>query len=88
MHDDHNVFVRAIKERRKVRLTYLRGGQKQTETKLLVPVYYGPETLESISDSYHFWDASADAGECIASLPQSKIARMEISEENFDPANL
>ena len=88
MHNDHNVFVQAIKEKRKVLLTCSRGEQTQTETKLLVPVYYGPETLESISDSYHFWDASVDTGECIASLPQSQIARMEISEESFDPANL
>jgi len=88
MHNDHNVFVQAIKEKRKVLLTYLRDGQKRTETKLLVPVYYGPETLESIADSYHFWDASTDTGECIAGLPQSEIRRMELSEETFDPANL
>jgi len=88
MHGDHNVFVRAIKEKRKIRLTYLRGNNEETETKLLVPVYYGPETLESIADSYHFWDASADTRECIASLPQSEIRRMELSEETFDPANL
>jgi hypothetical protein len=86
MHNDHNVFVQAIKEKRKLLLTCSRG--EQTQTKLLVPIYYGPETLESISDSYHFWDASADTGECIASLPQSQIARMEISDESFDPANL
>ncbi len=88
MHEDHNVFVRAIKDKRKILLTYLGGGQKQTETKLVVPVYYGPETLESVSDSYHFWDASADGGEYVTSLPQSRINRMELSEESFDPANL
>lgn len=88
MHEDHNVFVRAIKERRKILVTYIRSEQKQTRSKLLVPVYYGPGTLQSISGSYHFWDASADTGECIASLPQSEIGRMELSEETFDPANL
>lgn len=88
MHDDHNVFVRAIKDKRKILLTYLRNGQQQTETKLVVPVYYGPETLESLSDSYHFWDALADNGEYMTTLSQSQIRRMELSEESFDPANL
>jgi len=88
MHNDHGVFIRAIKERRKVLLTYLLAEREQTEIKLLVPVYYGPETLESIADSYHFWDASAHSGDNIASVPQSQIRRMELSDESFDPANL
>jgi hypothetical protein len=88
MHDDHDVFVRAIKEKKKIEVIYFENKQDQVVTKLCVPVYYGPATLEGVSDCYHFWDAAAEPGGCLLSLPPSRIRQMRLSEEVFDPANL
>jgi hypothetical protein len=88
MHDDHEAFVRAIEERKKIEVAYFQNEQNQCVTKSCVPVYYGPATLEGVSDCYHFWDAAAEPGECMLSLPPSRIRQMRLSDDAFDPANL
>ena len=90
MHRDHNIFIRAIKERRKIRLVYFREeDNSSSQDKLIVPMdYHLGHRATDKSDYYYFWDfeeEEADNGAPLI-LEPDKIVSMNMVEETFDPS--
>ncbi|GAH42700.1 unnamed protein product, partial [marine sediment metagenome] len=79
MHRDHDIFVRAINDRRKVVLNYLNDKHRLNCNRLCVPVYYSPTpTEEGDFDCYYLWDLKDDIGKRFLGLPPSQIMSMEL----------
>lgn len=85
MHNDHEKFMQAVKERKKVILTYFSGEYNLNLTKLCVPLQYSPSGRGQDSNYYYLWDSEADVGERILGLPVSQIMYMELSNDTFEP---
>ncbi len=90
MHHDHAVFVRAIKDKRKVKLVFLTDAAGTKAEKLCGPMLYSPsfardETGDEL-DCYYFWDFESDSGKHVLGFPSNKIVSMELTEQAFDPA--
>ena len=85
MHDDHDKFIRAVKDRRKVIVTYFSGQFNLNLTSLCVPLEYEPSGGEEEPDSYYLWDPLGEIGERVLGLPASQIMYMELSDDTFEP---
>ena len=90
MHYDHAVFVRAIKDNRKVKLVFLSDAGGTKVEKLCGPMLYSPsfvgdETADE-SDCYYFWDFESGSGKHVLGFPPNKIVSLELTEQAFDPA--
>ncbi len=85
VHQD--VFTQAVKNRKKVILTYFSGQQFLYLTRLCVPVQFCASEEEKDFKCYYFWDLEADVGERLLALKPSQITYMELSDESFDPAD-
>lgn len=84
---DHDIFIEATKDRKKIILTYFSGQKSFYLTRLCVPIQFSPSDSKEDSDWYYFWDSEAEVGERLLALPPSEIAYMELSDEIFDPAD-
>lgn len=86
MHSEHNVFMQAVRAKRKVIVTYFSGQYNLYLTKLCVPIHHSPADPAEGSDCYYFWDSEGDTGERMLGFPPSQIVHMDLSDETFDPA--
>lgn len=84
---DHDVFIQAVKDKKKIILTYFSGQQYLYLTRLCVPVQFSSADMEEGSECYYFWDSDADTGERLLALSPSQITNMVLSDETFDPAD-
>ena len=84
---DHDIFIQATKNKKKIILTYFSGERSLYLTRLCVPIQFCSSESEDTSDRYYFWDSEADLGERLLSLSPSQIAYMDLSDETFDPAD-
>jgi len=84
---DHEIFIQATKDKKKIILTYFSGEQSLYLTRLCVPIEFNRSDSEDISDCYYFWDSEAEVGKRLLALSPSQIAYMESSDETFDPAD-
>jgi hypothetical protein len=89
MHIDHDIFVQAIQNTRKIRLTFYDDKRKFNFTRLSVPIHYrSPRTKSDCSDCYYFWIPEADTNRHFLRLLPSQIVSMDLTEEAFDPERL
>ena len=86
MHKDHKVFMQALKDNRKIILTYFSNMKDFYITKLLIPVYHRSAFSKWSTDIYYFWNSEADGNRMLA-LPTTKIKFMKLSNEIFKEAN-
>lgn len=86
MHQDHQIFIRAIINNNKVLLNYFDDIYKLHFSKLCIPLYYGPGNINRrVPDYYYLWDLKADARKSLLRLPSSQIVSIEPTDEAFDP---
>ena len=85
MHVHHDIFMQAVKNRRKVIVTYFSDECNLNLTKLCVPVRYDSPDAGKESDYYYFWDSEGEVGERLLSLRPSQIIYIELGDETFDP---
>ncbi len=85
MHSQHEIFVEAVRKKRKVIITFFSGIQNLYLTKLLVPLKYISSGSDGGVSHYFFCDLEADTNECLITLSSSMIQFMEVSEDYFDP---
>lgn len=90
MHRHHSYFLQALKENRKVRLIYHRGGDKRNfEAKACIPLAYVPGLRsEGEEDNYHFLDVEQVPEGRPLDLKSDEIIQMTPDREGFDPAEL
>jgi len=86
MHSDHDVFVQAIQNKKKVQLAFFADQQGYT-SRLCIPLGYKPETEEAEAQ-YCFWCQQDGTPESPFSLSVSEIAVMQLTEDGYDPAEL
>jgi hypothetical protein len=84
MHCDHEVFVQAIRHRKKVQVTFFSEGHEGTASRLCGPVFYSPCAAGIDSSCYYLWDFETNADNHFLSLAPSRIVRMELVDESFD----
>ncbi len=84
MHRDHDIYVKAIRDRKKVKLTFFSNEHGDIGDGLFGPIFYSPSAAGDDSDCYYLWDFESGIGDNFLGLPPSQIARMELTKESFD----
>ena len=94
MHSNHDLFIQAIKDSKKVNLTFL---SQEDGSELFVqcaPMDYNPgRRAKDESDYYYFWCSDSelwcfekDKSSYVLTLPSNRIVSMELTENSFDPS--
>jgi hypothetical protein len=90
MHKDHEVFVTALEELDRVKLTFVsKEDAGLALTRSCAPMDFGPSRRsKDKSDRYHFWDYDSDSqgGSHTLGLLPGQIITIEKTEMPFDPA--
>ena len=81
------VFITALREKKKLLVTYYNRKHGAFLTKMCVPIQHIGPLSEHGSEYFYFWDEESDIGERLFGLPPSEIESMEQTEELFDPNN-
>lgn len=84
MHRNHDIFVKAIRGKNKVKLTFFRNEKGDIRDGLFGPIFYSPSTAGDDSDCYYLWDFEDGNSNNFLGLPPSQIVRMELTREPFD----
>lgn len=84
MHRDHDIFVEAVRDKKKVILTFVSNEHSDTEDGLCGPILYSPSCVGDDSDYYYLWNFESVTGKNFLGLPPSQIVRMELTKESFD----
>jgi len=87
MHSQHEIFVEAVRKKRKILITYFSGTQNLYLTKLLVPLKYISSGSDGGLSHYFFCDLESNTNECLITLSSSMVQFMEVSEDYFDPGD-
>ena len=93
MHHNHNIFVQAVKRRRKIKLIFHCEEDGNELSVSCAPMDYKPgQRATDVSEYYYFWCSpqelypfEADKTNHVLRLEPGKIIGMELSEEKFDP---
>ncbi len=84
MHRDHNIFVQAIKDTIKIRLTFF-DEDGIFQAKRAIPLDYNPcRRANDESDSYHFWVFEEGNNSAALILHPKHIISMMLDKETFD----
>jgi len=84
MHRDHQIFIEAIRQKKKVRLT-LYSDTSSRKARTYGPVFYVPSAGVEDSARYYVWNFDDNKHRPLLGLAPSEIASIEFSEEAFDP---
>ena len=82
MHRDHQIFIEAIKRKRKVSITAL----NNSESKRYRPLFYVPDSEQDGQGLYYVWNGKKGEKGDIHSLAPEQIVSIEPTQESFDPA--
>ena len=94
MHRDHDVFIQAIEQEKRLELTYfcrkhrLRGGSRTART-MCAPLHFskGPAGIvpgaEDGLQCYYLWDFGAKKGSNFLALSPTEIVSMKLTEDVF-----
>ncbi len=86
MHRDHDTFVQATNQKRKVSLTFFNDEDGRKLVRMCAPLYYSQGQTEGDDlGCYYLWDFESNTGKHFLSLSPSKIVSMKSTEEAFDP---
>ena len=85
MHPHHDIFVQAIKFRRKILLKYFSKKGTPLQARLCVPMDYSKSLGTDTYDCYHFWDFKYGMTRFPLILFSNQITAMEVVEQFFDP---
>lgn len=84
MHREHDIFVKAIRDRKRVKLTFFGNEQGDIVDGLFGPIFYSTSSGKEDSSCYYLWNFEGLTGKNLLGLPQSQIISMELTEEPFD----
>ncbi len=80
-------FVKAIHDKRKVRITFLSKEDQGLLTRLCAPMDFGPSRRATDkSDRHHLWDYESDKSNHVLSLLPNQIHSIEVTDDAFDPS--
>jgi hypothetical protein len=79
-------FIQAIRDCKKVRLTFFSKEDEGTLIRKCAPMDYGPSRrAKEKNDRYHLWDYESDTEQHTLSLNPEQVKGLDILEESFDP---
>ena len=84
MHRDHDIFIRSIRDKKKIKLTFVSNERGDTRNGLFGPIFYSTSVAGNDSDCYYLWDFESSSGNHFLGLPPSQIMSMELTKETFD----
>lgn len=84
MHRDHEIFLRAIRRGKKVKVTFFSKEPQGTSVRLCGPIFYSPSVGGIESGCYYLWDFDTDVDNHFLSFAPSRIVSMELAEESFE----
>ncbi len=84
MHRDHDVFVKSIRDKKKVKLIFVNNERGDTKDGLFGPIFYSTSVAGKDSDCYYLWDFESGTGNNFLALPTSQIVCMTLTKEPFD----
>lgn len=80
-------FIKAIQTKNKIRLTFFSKEDGGILVRTCAPMDYGPSRrTKEKNDRYHVWDYDSDQKKHTLGLNPEQIQKMEILDEQFDPA--
>jgi len=80
-------FIRAIHEKRKIRLTFRSKKHEELQVRRCAPVDYGPGSrIKDRNDRYHVWVYDSDKEAHWLLILPAQVHNMEVMSEHFDPA--
>ena len=84
MHSDHEMFVRGIERKRRLKLTYLGEERREELVRQCGPLYYSRGKAEADElECYYLWDFEAGEGYNFIALSPGRIISMERTEDPF-----
>ena len=84
MRCNHDNFVRAIRDKMKVKLTFCSEERRGRPSLPCGPIIFSPQVAGEDSACYYFWDFESHTGGSLLVLSPSQIASMELTNEPFD----
>ncbi|MCH2039154.1 MAG: hypothetical protein MK185_00770 [Saccharospirillaceae bacterium] len=79
-------FISAIRNLKKIRLTFYSKEDGRDLVRLCAPMDFGPSRrANDKSDRYHLWDYESDKKNHVLSLLPDQIKDMEFLADSFDP---
>ena len=85
MHDQHDIFIQAVKDSRKIELTFFSKEELAKTVKICAPIDYNPgRRAKDRSKLYYFLIFEDDGSSYVLSLPPNQILDMKLTYYNFD----
>jgi hypothetical protein len=84
MHGDHEIFVKSIQDKNKVKLIFVINERGDIREGLFGPIFYSASIAGDDSDCYYLWDFESGTSNHFLGIPSSQIMSMELSKETFD----
>jgi hypothetical protein len=88
MHRDHNIFIQAIKDRKKILIKHRSENDRSASTKVCCPLFYIPARDNGISGHYYFWEDAKGLKSNVMSVKADNIVHIGQTHEPFDPVGL
>jgi len=80
-------FIQAIRDKKKVRITFYSKDDDGNITRLCAPMDYGPSRIaHQKNNRYHSWDYESDKRNHTLSLSPEQVRSIEVLDDSFDPA--
>lgn len=84
---NHNQFLEALHEKRKVRVKFYSPADGGVLDRVCAPMDYGPASGTNDGlNRYWLWDYASDTGSCSLGLVPQQIVDLQVLGEVFDPA--
>ena len=84
MHRDHEIFVKSIQDKKKVKLTFVINEHGDIRNGLFGPIFYSASIAGDDSDCYYLWDFESSTSNHFLGIPSSQIMSIELTKETFD----
>jgi hypothetical protein len=85
MHPDHDIFVKALENKRNIEVIFFYDENDMFRVRLCASAYYGPSHIEGDSlNYYHFWDLEDGTGEEALILLADQIVTISQPEEHLE----
>lgn len=88
MHRDHDIFVRAVKEKKKVLIKHHHENGRDVNTKVYCPLFYIPADGTNSSGHYYVLENGKDPKGNILGVKTENIIHIGQTQEPFDPIGL
>ena len=86
MHRDHEIFVQAIQDKRKVKVTFFSDNDACNRVNLYAPMDFEQCDIEGVKSSrYYFWDFEKGTNGAPQILQPNQIVSMTLDKEAFNP---